>query len=87
MRFSIDKQTINDLELFYNSSHKKSVFSLFNYTNTTGGRKQLEIFFDNPLTDIDLIEQRIQVLRYFQHFNIGFKLEKEYATPHSLDHH
>lgn len=78
MRFSIDKQTINDLELFYNSSHKKSVFSLFNYTNTTGGRKQLEIFFDNPLTDIDLIEQRIQVLRYFQHFNIGFKLEKEY---------
>ena len=36
MRFSIDKQTINDLELFYNSSHKKSIFSLFNYTDTTG---------------------------------------------------
>ena len=47
------------------------------YTKTNGGKKQLEIFFSNPITDIDLIQQRIQVLRYFQNFRIGFKIEKE----------
>ena len=77
MRFLIDRQTINDLELFHKKGNDKSVFALFNYTNTTGGKKQLEFIFTNPLTDIDLIEQRVQNLRYFQSFSIGFKLEKE----------
>jgi len=77
MKFSIDKQTINDLELFHKNGNDKSVFALFNYTDTTGGKKQLEMFFANPLTDIELIDQRIQVLKYFQSFTIGFKLEKE----------
>jgi DNA mismatch repair protein MutS len=77
MRFLIDKQTINDLELFHKNGNGKTVFALFNYTNTTGGKKQLERFFTNPLTDIELIEQRVLVIRYFQNFSIGFNLEKE----------
>ena len=77
MRFSIDNQTINDLELFSRNRNDISVFSLFNYTNTNGGKKQLEILFSNPITDNDLIQQRIQVLRYFQNFKLGFKIEKE----------
>ena len=77
MMFAIDKQTINDLELFERSRHEKSVFSLFSHTLTSGGKKQLELFFSNPITDIDLLEQRIQVLRYFQTFKPGFGNVKE----------
>ena len=77
MRFSIDKQTINDLELFHKNGKDKTIFALFNYTKTTGGKKQLEIFFTNPLTDIGLIEQRILILKYFQSFDLGFNLEKD----------
>ncbi|HWS59877.1 MAG TPA: hypothetical protein VN182_03015, partial [Flavobacterium sp.] len=76
MIFSIDKQTINDLDLSDKNRNGKSVFSFFNYTHTNGGKKQLELFFNNPITDISLLEQRIDVLKYFNTFKLGFKPEK-----------
>ena len=77
MKFAIDKQTINDLELLDRNRDEKSVFSLFNYTQTSGGKKQLELLFSNPITDIDLLDQRIGVLRYFQRYKPEFATEKE----------
>ncbi|NOU17581.1 MAG: hypothetical protein HOO91_08485 [Bacteroidales bacterium] len=61
MRFDIDRQTINDLELFEKKG-EKSVFSLFNYTKSIGGRECLKRMFSNPFTEIDLIEQRIEII-------------------------
>jgi len=76
MKFIIDKQTITDLELFEKVKGEKSIFALFNYTKSFGGKKQLEFLFSNPLTDIDLLEQRLQVIQYFQKHEIGFDVEK-----------
>jgi DNA mismatch repair protein MutS len=77
MRFSIDKQTINDLELFEKARGEKSVFSLFNFTQSYGGRKQLEIWFSNPLTDVELINQRMEIISYFQDNIPCFEVDKE----------
>jgi len=77
MIFTIDKQTLNDLELREKSKDEKSVFSFFNYTKTSGGKNKLELFFNNPLTDIDFLEQRIQVLKYFQSSGLQYRFEKE----------
>lgn len=49
MQFEIDKQTAIDLELFERTNGEKSVFSLFNYTKTVGGRECLRKLFHTPL--------------------------------------
>jgi DNA mismatch repair ATPase MutS len=77
MKFDIDKQTANDLELFEKTKGEKSVFSLFNYTKSVGGKKRMEAIFSNPLTEMDLIKDRVAIIRYFQEHIAGFEIEKE----------
>jgi len=77
MRFEIDKQTTNDLELFEKVKGEKSVFSLFNFTKSIGGKKRLESIFSNPLTDIESIEKRIVIIKYFQSLDVAFDIDKE----------
>lgn len=77
MRFDIDKQTINDLDLFEKVKGDKSVFSLFNYTKSFGGKKLLESVFYNPLSDIESIEKRIEVVKYFQGLTLDFDIDKD----------
>ena len=77
MRFDIDKQTINDLELFEKVKGDKSVFSFFNFTTSVGGKKRLERLFHNPLSDIDSIESRIGVIKSFQELRTDFDIDKE----------
>ena len=77
MRFDIDKQTTNDLELFEKNKGDKSVFSLFNYTKSIGGKKRLEVMFANPFTEMDLIKQRIEIIKDFQDNKNDFEIDKE----------
>jgi DNA mismatch repair protein MutS len=77
MRFDIDKQTINDLELFDKVKGEKSVFSLFNFTKSIGGYKRLESMFFNPLTDIELIEKRVNNIKCCWDSNKDFDFDKE----------
>jgi DNA mismatch repair ATPase MutS len=77
MKFDIDKQTTSDLELFEKVKGEKSVFSLFNNTKSIGGRKRLEFLFSNPITDIDIIEKRIENIKYFILLNNDFDIDKE----------
>lgn len=77
MSFIIDKQTINDLELFDKTKGAKSIISLYNFTKSIGGKELMQKFFSNPLTDIDLIENRIELIKYFQRPQIAFEIEKE----------
>ena len=69
MKFEIDRQTINDLELFEKTKADKSVFSLFNYTKTIGGRECLRNMFSTPFNDIKLIESRISNVKFFKVMN------------------
>ena len=77
MIFEIDKQTINDLELFETSKGKKSVISYFSYTKSIGGKELLRKMFSNPLTDINLIEERIEFIKYFQNKPTTLEFDKE----------
>jgi DNA mismatch repair protein MutS len=66
MNFETDKQTTNDLELFEKSKGDNSIFSLFNLTKSIGGKHELQRIFSEPFSDIDEIENRIELIRFFQ---------------------
>ena len=75
--FDIDKQTLNDLEIFGSSDHQKSLFNLFKQTCTIEGEATLKLIFKNPLTSIDLISERKKLIEYLQKSNLDFNLDKE----------
>lgn len=77
MKYIIDKQTAQDLELFEKVKGEKSIFAMFNFTQSVGGKNQLEYMFSNPMVDIDLLEERIQIIQYFQTCPACFKIDKE----------
>ena len=76
MAFIIDKQTLDDLHIFRH--HRgTSIYELFNTTRTRGGARILEDMFLYPLSDIDRINQRSAILRYFQEKNVAFPFRNE----------
>ena len=76
MPFEIDKQTINDLELFGTYKKDKSVFAIFDRTQSNGGKSLLNKMFDFPLTDIKSINDRQEAIIFFQQNQISFEIDK-----------
>lgn len=64
MTFICDRQTAADLDLFEKPRGEASVFSLFNYTRSAGGKKKLEMFFSHPLSDSNTLGERVSMIRY-----------------------
>lgn len=77
MSFSVDKQTLDDLNIF-NKKGRDSVFGLFNHTRTRGGAEIMEQMFRYPLSDAGAINQRSQVIRFFQSAAIAFPFKEEW---------
>ncbi|RZL43957.1 MAG: hypothetical protein EOP00_22080, partial [Pedobacter sp.] len=75
--FDIDKQTLNDLEIFGSNDNQNSLFSLFNQTCTIEGSSTLKLIFKNPLTDIKLISERKRLIEYLQKSELDFNQDKE----------
>jgi len=80
-KFDIDKQTLTDLNIFEVHGLNKSIFSLFNFTFTIKGSDKLSEIFRTPSTDIQIITERQDLIRYlsnysddlnFDHTNIDF---------------
>lgn len=79
MKFEIDKQTLKDLEIFRSEPDGKSVSELFNHAISLGGKKKLYSFLNNPLTDLDRINERKSAVIFFQkHLSNGLSLNKDY---------
>jgi DNA mismatch repair protein MutS len=76
MNLDVDKQTLDDLAIFENGHSRQSVFNLFNRTKTIGGQEKLTTMFGRPLTDADLIKERISVLQYLRVTDIKFEADK-----------
>lgn len=74
MSFITDKQTLDDLNVL-GKYKNNSVFNLFNRTKTAGAERLLEQMFQYPLTDLNLINERSKVIRYFQEKNLTFPLD------------
>jgi DNA mismatch repair protein MutS len=64
MRFKIDKQTLEDLNIFGKNSGG-SIFSIFDKTATRGGSSILEEMFRMPLSDEHVINKRIEMISFF----------------------
>jgi len=64
MNFELDKQTIQDLEIFGNEKSTNSIFHHYNYTKTFGGKKYLFELMQTPLADINKIQQRRDTLKF-----------------------
>lgn len=85
MSFIIDKQTIDDLNIF-GKRGKQSVYSIFNRTSSRGGAEQLEEMFRYPLSDTDAINRRSTIIRFFQSRNQSFPFKSDLfeAVEHYL---
>lgn len=78
MKFEIDKQTIDDLELFERTKGDKSVFSFFNHTRSIGGKEKLKRIFSSPIIDIKLLGKRIDTIKYFESKPDFIEINKEW---------
>lgn len=76
MSFSVDKQTLDDLNLL-GKYKPNSIFNVFNHTCTRGGGQLLEMMFVHPLSDPDAINKRSSIFRYFQKKQLTFPIGDE----------
>jgi DNA mismatch repair protein MutS len=76
MSLVIDKQTLDDLNIFGKRGND-SVYSIYNRTHTRGGAAILEQFFRYPLSDVDSINKRSGIIRFFKDQQIGFPFKSD----------
>ncbi len=72
----IDEQTMSDLAIF-GQSGKPSVFDLYNKTTTQGGSAKLETLFRQPMADEALINERVEIYRFFSSGEYEFPVDSE----------
>lgn len=76
MAFIVDKQTLDDLNIF-GKRGKNSIYGMFNVTRTLGGAHVLEQMFFCPLSDVSEINRRNNIIRYFKEYQITFPFQGE----------
>lgn len=74
--FSIDKQSLDELNLLGKFS-PGSVFFLFKQIKSTGGERFLDELFRNPLLEEEVINERSAVFEFFGQANIAFPFDPE----------
>jgi DNA mismatch repair protein MutS len=74
MRFIIDKQTLEELNLL-GKFRQGSVYHLFNRVKTRGGEQLLDHMFRNPLTDAVAINERSSIFQFFQQAKLSFPFD------------
>ncbi|QEC42923.1 MutS-related protein [Pseudobacter ginsenosidimutans] len=74
MSFNIDKQTIEELNLT-GKFRSGSVYALFNKVKTNGGERLLDQMFRHPLEEVDAINQRSSIFRYFGEAGFSFPFD------------
>ena len=72
MNFELDKQTIQDLEIFGNGKSSNNLIHYYNYTKTIGSKKHLYGLMRSPLTDIAELQQRRDAMKFI--YDIEFEL-------------
>jgi DNA mismatch repair protein MutS len=76
MKFSIDKQSLDELNLLGKFS-PGSIYFLFRQVKSSGGAHLLEELFKNPLVDENVINDRTAVFRFFEESNLSFPFDPE----------
>ncbi|QEC43825.1 MutS-related protein [Pseudobacter ginsenosidimutans] len=79
MSFSIDKQSIEELNLM-GKFRQGSVYFLFNKVQTRGGEQLLDELFRHPLTDEKIINHRTAVFSFFQQQHLAFPFDSSQVS-------
>lgn len=74
MEFELDRQTINDLEIFGDRASGNSVFDFYNQTTTNGGKDYLLNLMENPLTDIQELQERTELIKFIASIGLDLKI-------------
>jgi len=74
MSFTIDKQTLEELNLLGKFRHG-SVYGLFNKVRTSGGEQLLNHMFSHPLDNAAAINERSKIFRFFQAAKLDFPFD------------
>lgn len=75
--FNIDEQTLRDLNVFNEGASSNSIYNIFKYTRTLGGRERLAELMRNPSSDINEITLRRDALAFFHQYKINFDIRNE----------
>ncbi len=76
MSFSIDKQTIKDIDLFSENEKTPSLFGFYNRTETIGGQEQLFKVIRTPFSDRPFLENRKNEIKYMLGLKHTLKLNR-----------
>ncbi|MDR0544703.1 MAG: hypothetical protein LBG30_05090 [Odoribacteraceae bacterium] len=76
MAFIIDKQTLDDLNIF-GKRGRDSIYSMFNTTRTRGGARVLEEMFLYPLSEEEKINKRGSIIHFFRESGMTFPFRGE----------
>lgn len=74
MEFEIDKDTLDDLEIFSKRSGNDGIRALFNTTRTLGARDLLQKIMAEPISDIAVLNDRLDLIRYFRDNELKFEV-------------
>lgn len=74
MSFSIDRQTLDELNLL-GKFRQGSVYHLFNQVKTRGGEQLLDEMFRSPLENAEAINRRSSIFQYFQQTGVRFPFD------------
>lgn len=85
MNFELDKQTIQDLEIFGNDKSTNSIFRYYNYTKTIGGKKYLLDLMSSPLTDINKLQNRRDTIKFIH--DVDFEISINSGQFDFIEHY
>lgn len=80
MKFEMDFQTYRDLNILTETNTSGSIFNIFKYTKTMGGREKLRDMMTSPSSDIAFVSARKEAIKYFSSQKIELDI-----TNHQLD--
>lgn len=83
--FDLDKQTIKDLEIFVDNQSANSISKFYNQTKTFGGRKFLFQIMQNPITDLEELKQRTELIGFLQ--KTGFEIKMNSKQLDFIEHY
>ena len=88
MKFNMDHQSYQDLNIFTSSTEGDAIFNMFKLTKTIGGREMLTEMMSNPSSDMVFLQNRVDTIRWFEQtqFNIDMTNHQLDLIEHYLKH-
>ncbi len=88
MKFSIDQQSLRDLNIFTSTADAMPIIKLFKLTKTPGGREMLHEMMNSPSSDINFLKNRTATIQYIndQKLSLAISSDQLDLIEHYLKH-